>query len=280
MARDLLRTLERQNLSFDAVMSIPLDTARASMIPHRVAAGLMARMADLLTPPSANIKLDHSSADRVAAWGLFLSPADVSGVNVCRYATKGCRAACLATSGMGRHGSAQRGKLWKTTWLAADPAAFLRVLVSEIDRIPVAKWSGAGWLVSLRLNGTSDIPWETVAGWVVDRARARGINVYDYTKWPTSKRPGVAGYTLAQSVHEKTTDADIAGMTLPVVVVDICRGRDLPSTWKGRAVVDGDRSDARFLDQPGSVVLLRYKDVQTTKRAAAVASGFVRSAAS
>jgi hypothetical protein len=80
-------------------------------------------------------------------------------------------------------------------------------------------------------------------------------------------------------VHEHTTDTALATMPHPVVVVDVKRGKPLPATYMGRPVVDGDRSDARFLDPAGSVVLLRFKNVSTTDRVTAVASGFVRSVA-
>jgi hypothetical protein len=282
MSADLARALGGMDLSEAAVMAIDLGDARASMVPYRVAAGFKAESRKLLTAPDENLKLTHSGSDRVAGFGLSLAPADMSGGwNVCRYSTVGCRAACLATSGNGRYGATQRGRVWKTRWLAERPLEFLRVLVDEVDRIKVSSWEGAGWTVSLRLNVLSDLPWETLAPWLVRRIRGRGIRLYDYSKYPSSKRSGAAalGYEVCQSVSEKTTDCQLRGMAHPVVVVDVTRGRALPVEWMGRPVVDGDRSDARYLDPAGSVVLLRYKEVSSCKRAAAVASGFVRSVA-
>jgi hypothetical protein len=280
-SRDLVRHLSRFDLSEAAVMAIDLRTARASMIPFRVAEGFVAQATKLLTAPNENLKLTHSESDRVAAFGLSLAPADLSGEwNVCRYAGR-CREACLATSGNGRYGATQRGRVWKTRWLATQPLHFLRVLVDEIDRIKVDAWSAAGWTVSFRFNVLSDLPWESIAPWLVQRLADRGIRCYDYSKWPTSKRADAAslGYEVCQSVHEHTTDAALVTMPHPVVVVDIKRGKPLPATYMGRPVVDGDRSDARFLDPAGSVVLLRFKNVSTTDRVTAVASGFVRSVA-
>jgi hypothetical protein len=280
--RDLVRHLRAFDLSEEHVMSTPLRSARASMVPFRVAEGfapIPVSPLEFLTCPSDNLKLSHSSSDRVAGYGLSLAPADASGWNVCRYATAGCRSACLATSGNGRYDSSTRGRIWKTRWLAGDPVSFLRYLAASIDAIPVAAWAKAGWTVSLRFNVLSDLPWETIAPWLVARAQARGIALYDYTKWPTARRSGVAGYELCQSAHEGSTDAAIGAAAHPVVVVDVKRGAALPTSYLGRPVVDGDRSDARFLDPAGSVVLLRFKEVQTTKRADAVASGFVRTVA-
>lgn len=280
MSADLARRLVRLELTEERVMGVELGAARASMVGYRVAAGFAPLVTKLLTPPDENLKLTHSGTDQVAAFGLSLAPADLSGEwNVCRYATAGCRAACLATSGNGRYSGTQRGRVWKTAWLGERPLEFLRVLASEIDGIKVGAWEAAGWTVSFRFNILSDLPWEEIAPWLVARIRDRGIRLYDYSKWPTSKRSGAAalGYEVCQSVCERTTDAQLKAMPHPVVVVDVGRGRALPAVWMGRPVVDGDVSDARFLDPVGAVVLLRYKNVSSCDRAAAVASGFVRS---
>jgi hypothetical protein len=279
MSADLARRLADADLSEEAVMARDLRAAREAMVAYRVAEGFRPAVVKLLTAPDENIKLTHSGVDQVAAFGLSLAPADLSGNwNTCRYSTAGCRAACLATSGNGRYSRTQAGRVWKTRWLAERPLDFLRVLVDEIDRIKVEKWSAAGWTVSLRLNVLSDLPWEAIAPWIVERATARGIRLYDYSKWPTSKRAGAAelGYDISESVSERTTTAQLRGMRRPVVVVDVKRGHALPEQWNGRPVVDGDRSDARFLDPAGCAVLLRFKAVTTTDRTAAVASGFVR----
>lgn len=279
MSRDLAKKLIGMNIELEDVMAVDLRTARAGMIGYRVAEGFKAGSVKLLTAPDENLKLTHSGVSRVAAFGLSLAPADLSGEwNTCRYATAGCRSACLATSGNGRYGATQRGRVWKTRWLAERPLEFLRVLVDEIDRIRVGAWDAAGWTVSFRFNVLSDLPWERIAPWLVERLVGRGIRLYDYTKWPTRRRVGVVGYELCQSVCERDCATGISRMPHPVVVVDVKRGAPLPTVWGGRPVVDGDVSDARFLDAPGSVVLLRYKNVSTTDRAAAVASGFVRSA--
>lgn len=279
MSTDLVRHLSRFDLSEAAVMAVDLRSARASMIPFRVAEGFIPATVKLLTHPDENLKLSHSSSSAVAGYGLSLAPASLAGWNVCRYSTAGCRASCLNTSGKGAFPMQQRARVWKTKWLAADPVSFLRVLVAEIDAIKVGAWEAAGLTVSFRFNVLSDLPWETLAPWLVARVRARGIALYDYTKWPTARRSGVDGYVLCQSAHEKSTARAIAAAPHPVVVVDVKRGHALPETYLGRPVVDGDLSDARFQDPAGSVVLLRFKSVTTTSRAAAVASGFVKSVA-
>lgn len=282
MPADLARRLASADLSEETVMALSLREARSAMIPFRVSEGFKPLAVNLLTEPSGNLKLQHSGRDMVAAYGLTLAPSDLSGIwNTCRYATK-CRDACLGSSGNGRYATTQRGRVWKTQFLGEDPVAFLRCLAGDIDAIPVSVWEAHGFTVSFRLNVLSDLPWETLAPWILQRLTGRGIKVYDYTKWPSARRDrsvsDAIGYYLVDSVSERHSDEDIKALDRPVVVFDVRRGAPLPCTYLGRPVIDADVSDARFLDPAGTVRGLRYKEVQTTKRADAVASGFVRSA--
>lgn len=278
MSADLVRILSRADLSESTVMALSVSEARKAQAAFRAGFGFVAKPVALLTQPDGNVKLDKSSSSGVLAYGLSLAPAGLSGFQVCRYRTAGCEAVCLNTSGKGAFPVQQRARVWKTRWLAAAPALFVRLLVHEIDRIPVAEKSAAGWTISLRLNVLSDLPWEQIAPWVVARAVARGIRVYDYTKWPTRRRAGAIGlgYDLSESVTEKTCRAGLLRMRRPVVVFAVGRGGALPATYMGRPVVDGDKSDARFLDPAGVVVGLRFKRVTTGSLASGVESGFVR----
>ena len=280
---DLARRLMSLDLSEETVMAMPLAAAKLELAAMRGRYGFQQVARPLLTAPDENVKLTHSETDRVFAYGLSLSPAGSSGWQVCRYRTAGCEAVCLATSGKGAFGATQRARVWKTALLGESPVAFLRVLVSEIDRVgtKVPAKQATGWTVSLRLNVLSDLPWEAIAPWILTRAAAAGIRCYDYTKWPTARRSAAVslGYDLSESITERSTDADIRAARRPVVVFDTRRGQELPTTYLGRPVVDGDRSDARFLDAAGCVVGLRFKQVTTGTVADGIASGFVRKAA-
>jgi hypothetical protein len=318
---DVARHLTSLNLSETAVMAISVPEARRLFAPIRFAHGLANGAVRLLSDPSANVKLSHSETDRVAAYGLNLVPSDSYGAytvhyshvlsgdlthaswvmlnikaNTCRFASPGCRAACLATSGQAgleMHSGKDRiyrARRAKLAFLLAHPLHFLRLLVAEIDDLRTRahrelrklNLSTRGWKVSLRLNVLSDLPWETVAPWLLLRARKAGLVAYDYTAWPTAKRDRSAatsvGLYLVDSVKETHSDAQIASMERPVVVVNISRSKSLPTTWRGRPAHDADRSDARFMDPSGSVSLLRYKHVATCTAADALASGFVKSA--
>jgi hypothetical protein len=94
-------------------------------------------------------------------------------------ATAGCKAACLNTAGRGGimagHGilsaadvangirnTIQHARIRRTKLFFADRAAFMADLVSDIGKA-IAKAKRAGYTPAFRLNGTSDIRWESIA---------------------------------------------------------------------------------------------------------------------
>ena len=56
---------------------------------------------------------------------LYLSPANISGRNVCPHASKGCVAACLYSAGMGAFSNVQSARLNKTLAFFKDKEVFL-----------------------------------------------------------------------------------------------------------------------------------------------------------
>ena len=273
LERHLVATMPRGGYPIHELAGDDLAAWRAAMIRERVAVGFCPLCAVLLTPPNANVKLDKSNA-----YGLSLSPASTAGWNVCRASSPGCRAACLATAGKGGLDSVQRGRVWKTRLLAAEPALFIRALAGEIRsavaRRPVDRLGRpTGPLVPVRLNAFSDLAFERVAPALFSIAGAR---FYDYSK--RTDRTVPANYHLTSSATERTADsglAELADMYGSVAVVfDTRRGQALPSTYAGRRVVDGDLSDSRWTDDRGVIVGLRAKGKAIGDR-----SGFVRSVA-
>jgi hypothetical protein len=271
-------------------MAIPLATARKEWGMVRQSLGLVGTPA-LLTPPNGSAKASHGLVDVVpaATWMLYLLPSDSSGLwNTCRYATAGCRAACLAESGQqgmetrsGRRdvGHIFKGRLARLTFLGEAPASFFRLLAHELAGLPRTKWSKKGYRLGWRGNGISDVPFETLVPWLYSDVIASGVTPYDYTAWPTSRRDRATDLVyIVDSVKETHSDADIAAMARPVVVLDIKRGHAIPATWRGRPTTDADLSDARWLDRDGTVRVLRYKHVASCSKAEAIASGFVKTA--
>lgn len=236
----------------------------------------------LLTPDGYSPKLNKGRARNVASAVLHLAPAGLSGHNVCRWASDGCRAACLNTAGRGgivpRAGglnSIQKARIARTRWFFSDRPAFLAQLLGEIER-HVRRARRQGMTPAVRLNGTSDIPWERVR--LADGRTVLDcfpdVQFYDYTKSVARALAHTAGqlpanYHLTFSRSE-VNDLDVRAVLAAGGNVAAVFARELPATWAGVPVVNGDKDDLRFMDPAGVVVGLKAKG-----HARGEASGFV-----
>jgi len=155
----------------------------------------------------------------------------------------------------------------------ADPQGFTAQLDREIARLK-AKGARVRMTPTVRLNGTSDLAWEN-RGLM---ARHPEVQFYDYTKSVARMRRYLSNrmprnYHLTFSRSE-TNEADTLSILRDggtvAAVFSTKRGRPLPLQWRGFPVLDGDRSDLRFLDPRGFVVGLRAKG-----KARGAAHGFV-----
>jgi hypothetical protein len=114
----------------------------------------------LLSKPDANPKLAKNAKHNVLSLPLHLAPFNLSGFQVCPQASAGCAAACLHTAG---NPAAMAGKdharkeRTKAYFKCRD--AFMAVLVFEIQSL-CAKAMKLGMKPGVRLNATSDLPWE------------------------------------------------------------------------------------------------------------------------
>lgn len=217
---------------------------------------------------------------------LHLAPADVAGtgVNLCPASTEGCRAMCLNLAGRGGMidpkigtNTIQEARKRKSREFVSDKVAFASRLIVEIGKF-VAKAKRKGVVPCVRLNGTSDIVWESV--------KVEGKSIpehfpdvifYDYTKL-AGRKDLPSNYSLTFSLAENNeAKACVAlnnGMNV-AVVFSTRKGKALPATYpiggKDWMVVDGDETDLRFLDPKGVIVGLRAKG-----KAKKDTSGFVR----
>lgn len=216
-----------------------------------------------------NIKMMKGEAKGYRTAILHLAPADLSGHCVCPHASPGCKSSCLNKTGRGGtpmptggRNIVQRARIKKTKMFFADRPAFIRSLKNSI-RAFARNSRKNGFIPCIRLNGTSDLPWEK---WGVIQAFP-GIQMYDYTKgvkrmddYLDGKMPPNYHLTFSRS---ELNDADCARLSARganvAVVFDTKRGKSLPKMHYGVRVVDGDKNDLRFLDGKGVVVGLRFK---------------------
>jgi hypothetical protein len=199
---------------------------------------------------------------------LHLAPSNLSGNNTCPSASIGCAAACLNTAGLGNCNSVQTARIRKTQYFYEDREAFMQDLEKDI-RSGITNARNKEMTPTFRLNGTSDIRWEEIRyksktddDELSIFERFPDIQFYDYTKIPTRGRKGPlpSNYQLVFSRSEENerfvNDAMRRGQNV-AVVFGVPPG--LPETWRGWPVIDGDKSDLRFLDPPRSVVGLTAK---------------------
>lgn len=215
---------------------------------------------------------------------LHLAPAEVAGVgNVCPGSSPGCRAMCLNLAGRGgmiskvtKTNAVQEARKRKTREFMADKTKFMRQLIVEAAKL-IKKAEKDNMVPCIRLNGTSDIKWETVA---VDGKTIMehfpDTQFYDYTKLVRSGLPANYHLTFSLSEHNEVIACSALNKGINVAVVfDTKKGVELPTIYELGGtefkVIDGDTTDLRFLDTPGVIVGLRAKGPAKKDT-----SGFVR----
>lgn len=193
---------------------------------------------------------------------LYLTPSDLSGKwNLCRFASDGCRKACLNSAGRGAFSNVQKARLAKTTLLFENRPAFLWNLSKDIEALE-RKAERLEMTPAIRLNGTSDVLWERVHPELFQSFSH--LTFYDYTKHPGRTTPDNYHLTFSRSEsNAEDTGRELARGINAAVVFGIKKGRPLPDRFRGYEVLDGDLSDCRFLDKgtgPGPYVIgLRAK---------------------
>lgn len=193
---------------------------------------------------------------------LHLAPGKLSGRNVCPGASAGCLITCLNTAGRGRFDSIQQARIRKTRWFFEDRAGFMAQLVSDVEA-GIRKSDRLGLVPVFRLNGTSDIRWETVPVGQYKNIFEMfpHVQFYDYSKL-SNRRNIPANYHLtfsrSESNEDKLDEAVANGMNL-AVVFSTKKKDALPQRYRSLPVVDADDTDLRFLDPKGSVCGLRAK---------------------
>jgi hypothetical protein len=212
---------------------------------------------------------------------MYLAPhtQNSKGKNLCSHASVGCAKACLFNSGAARFNQVQLGKMNKTEYFLADKKGFMLQLFNELTRIEKLhkaivgdeQIGRTGKVVrykkfAVRLNGTSDIPFENIK--IVDNKNIfelfPNVQFYDYTK--NNKRFDnkilSTNYhlTFSRSETNDKVSLDILNRGYNVAYVfGVKKEQDLPTHYNGFTVINGDESDLRFLDEENVIVGLKYK---------------------
>jgi hypothetical protein len=177
-----------------------------------------------------------------------------------------CKDACLNTAGRGgifKKGETtnviQEARKRKTKLFLEDRDTFMQLLVKDIQAF-IRKCDRLDKKPCIRLNGTSDIQWETIPIGEYENIFAMfpDVQFYDYTKIPTRKVSHIKNYHLTWSYSEANDKYAKLFDKVPYNKAVVFNGA-LPSMFKELKVIDGDKTDMRFLDKPNSVVGLKAK---------------------
>ena len=169
----------------------------------------------------------------------------------------------------------QRAQAVRTAFLISHPHEAGVLIGSEI-RTALRRHGR----INLRLNTTSDLRWEIVSPEMIDALADAGVLLYDYTSWAPSDRIESDAYRLTYSAKEPSHTPDaylldiVASGGNVAMPFDTKRGQDLPESWHGVPVIDGDKSDERRDDPRGVIVGLRAKGYEWKRDNSA---GFIRS---
>ena len=170
----------------------------------------------------------------------------------------GCAAACLYTAGRGVMNSVKAARTRKAVLLENNPELFMAMLKVDLQRFE-NYCDRKEIQPCVRLNGTSDYDFRSIMG------AFPSINFYDYSKcYERALENNPPNYHITLSYSEASASfAEIirrvtkkTGVNMAVVFRD---KENIPETYSGRMVINGDQDDLRFLDPKGVVVALYAK---------------------
>jgi len=257
------------------------------------------------TPPASikllgsSVKIEKGHSIGIHSSILYLAPSDSAAImrkgkrlNVCPWATKYCRSACLGLkAGQMVWKSSFNSRLWKTALYFAAPTLFMQILENEIVSV-IAKAKKKSMVAAIRLNGTSDLNWLKYDL----PSKYPDAQFYEYSKSPgrVAKFDGkLKNYHLTYSANSNPGSSTVArqaldkGLSVAAIVpkdllldensydlrsdepifhtqqselVNKVCGGDRSLTY----VRNGDDSDARFLDKGskdgnGTIIFLKIK---------------------
>ena len=205
---------------------------------------------------------------------LYLSPASESGRNLCPSSTAGCRAACLGhSSGKMVFPTHKAARIRKSLQLQNERSEFLNAIRRDIAAL-VRKATRENLQAAVRLNGSSDIGWESIAPELF--AEFPEVHFYDYTKrfdrmrrslvesqtreFPVDSRGWPPNYrlTFSRSGENDAQCADVIAMGGNVAVV-FATASEIPSEYQGTPVISGEAHDYRYGDARGVIVGLKAR---------------------
>lgn len=203
-------------------------------------------------------------------YSLNLAPAKTSGYNTCTHSTPECRLGCLSTSGHAKMAiragkfQHQKARIKKTKLFFEEREFFMNWLIAELKSYQL-KAKKDNYLFSARLNTISDIDWQN--------EYVKGVNIfemfpeimwYDYSKNYNKFNNKISNYHLTYSFTGRNwlNCKSLLNKGYNVAVVfNVDNEKNLPKTFNEFPVINGDENDARFLDNKGVIIGLKFKHI-------------------
>lgn len=213
--------------------------------------------ANLLSEGMTNTK---TAKNPIKSFILYLAPGRTIGIaNLCPFASAGCLKVCLYSAGRGKFSNVQLARINKTKFWALDRQNFYTKLANELLQI-ASEYKKA----AIRLNGTSDIDHidqlKRYTGIDFLSKKYSNLKFYDYTKSiHMFKKYQNTRYSLTFSKSEINQDQVNEVLQLGGNVAAVFSGKQLPATYKGYKVINGDASDYRVNDPKNVIVGLLAK---------------------
>ena len=218
------------------------------------------KVKNLLSPGATNTK---TAKNDLETFILYMAPSTiVEGLNLCPFASDGCKKACLYSAGRGKFSNVQLSRINKSKFWGYDRANFYIQLANELLAIH-DKAINKNIKIAIRLNGTSDIDHLDLL------YRYSGINFldnfyndllfYDYTKnYNHIRKYQGSNYKLTFSRSENN-ELDAYRTLKDGGNIAIVFKNELPEYWHGFKVINGDLTDLRYFDPANVVVGLKAK---------------------
>ena len=214
-----------------------------------------------LLSKGGNAKINKNE---ITTYNLSLSPykQNAKGINLCPKASKGCALACLFTAGRGKFTNVQQARINKTNYYLFDKQKFMDQLAKEINKIAL-KSTITNEKFALRLNTLSDVDFVYQLKKYADLDLLnddtyKNIIVYDYTAiiGKVKKYLGTRYHlTLSRKEDNEQDVMETLKMGGNVAIVF----KELPQTYKGYRVVDGDKTDLEMTKYKNVVLGLKAK---------------------
>lgn len=197
---------------------------------------------------------------------LYMAPhkQNTLGKNICPKATNGCASSCLFTAGRGRFSNVMLARLHKTEYFLRDRISFMNDMANEIEKA-IEKHGAKN--ICVRLNGTSDIPYENipVGGFKNIMDMFKNVQFYDYTKIASRFNSNLPKnyhltFSRAETKQNHIEAEKLLNMGYNVAAVFAVKDEtELPKKFMGHKVINGDVHDLTFKHGKKVIVGLKAK---------------------